>query len=238
MLKIDLHIHTVHSGHAYGSIYDILEEAGRKKMDMIAITDHGPNLIGSAPASHFVMGARAPKEYKGVKVLWGCEANIINENGDIDITEEIIKKLDVILAQIHISTSYKDLGREKNTNAIINCFKKYPIHIFSHPDVMACDYDFEKVCESACENNVLLELNISSFGKIKEGKSNLKRIKKIIEISRKHEKKIIINSDAHFLPEVGNDDILKKYWDGLNLSDDIIINNFPDELMAFLENKK
>ncbi len=238
MLKIDLHIHTVHSGHAYGSIYEIMEEAARKKMDMIAITDHGPNMTGSAPASHFNMGSRAQKEYKGVKLLWGCEANIINENGDIDLTENTIKKLDVILAQMHLSTSYKDMGREKNTNAIINCFKNYPIHIFSHPDVMAFDYDFEKVCESACENNVLLELNLSSFGKIKEGKSNLERIKKIIEISRKHEKKIIIDSDTHFLHEIGNDDRLKEYWDELDLSDDIIINNYPDELMEFLENKK
>jgi len=105
MLKIDLHIHTVHSGHAYGSIYEIMEEAARKKMDMIAITDHGPNLTGSAPASHFCMGSRAPKEYKGVKLLWGCEVNIINEKGDIDLTENTIKILDVILAQIHLTTS-------------------------------------------------------------------------------------------------------------------------------------
>jgi len=123
------------------------------------------------------------------------------------------------------------MGREKNTNAIINCFKKYPIHILSHPDVMTYDYDFEKVCESACENNVLLELNLSSFGKIKEGKS-------IIEIARKYKKKIIVNSDTHFLPEIGNDEILKKYWDELDMSDDIIINNYPDELKEFLENKK
>ncbi|MBD3313930.1 PHP domain-containing protein, partial [Candidatus Woesearchaeota archaeon] len=67
MLKIDLHIHTVHSGHAYGTIYDIMKEAKAKGMEMIAITDHGPS-GGSVSHVHFRMAPRAPKEYEGVKV--------------------------------------------------------------------------------------------------------------------------------------------------------------------------
>lgn len=237
MLNIDLHIHSLHSGHAYGTIYDIIEEASKKEMKMIAITDHGPSLTGSAPETHFLMGARAPKEHKGVKVLWGCEANIINEQGDLDISEEIIKKLDIILVQTHLPTPYKDLGKEKNTEAMIRCFKKYPIHIFSHPNFISYDYDFEKVCESACENNILLELNLATLGKTRNNKTNFIYLKKMIEIARKHNKKIIINSDAHFLSEIGDDSILKEYWEELDLSEDIIINNYQDELLEFLRSK-
>ena len=32
MLKRDFHIHSLHSGHAYGSIYEIIKEAKSKKM--------------------------------------------------------------------------------------------------------------------------------------------------------------------------------------------------------------
>lgn len=237
MLDVDLHIHTLHSGHAYGTIYEVMEEASRKKMKLIAITDHGPSLFGTISDIHFNMGYRAPKEYKGVKVLWGCEANIINEHGDIDLSDKTIKRLDIILAQVHISTNYKDLGKEKNTEAIIKCFKKYPIHIFSHPNLMTYDYDFEKVCESACENDVLLELNLSTLNKLKNNETTFNLLKKMIEIARKHNKKIIINSDAHFLSEIGDDSLLEQYWDELNLSDDIIINNYMDELMDFLGSK-
>ena len=69
MLKIDLHIHTIHSGHAYGTFYDVIKEAARKKMKMIAVTDHGPSILGSASMLHFGIGIMAPKKYKGVKVL-------------------------------------------------------------------------------------------------------------------------------------------------------------------------
>ncbi|MEA3515527.1 MAG: PHP domain-containing protein [Nanoarchaeota archaeon] len=237
MLKIDLHIHSLHSGHAYGTIYDIIEEASKKNMKMIAITDHGPSFFGSAPETHFLMGARAPKEYKDVKVLWGCEANIINGQGDLDLSDRVIKRLDIILAQMHLPTPYKDLDKEKNTDAIIRCFKKYPIHIFSHPNFISYDYDFEKVCETACENNILLELNLSTLGKTRNNKTSFIYLKKMIEIARKHNQKIIINSDAHFLSEIGDDSILKEYWEELDLSDDIIINNYQDELLEFIGSK-
>jgi histidinol phosphatase-like PHP family hydrolase len=40
-LAADLHVHTVASGHAYSTIAEIADEAARKGLDAIAITDHG-----------------------------------------------------------------------------------------------------------------------------------------------------------------------------------------------------
>ena len=38
----DIHMHTVACGHAYGTIREMAEEASKKKLELIAITEHGP----------------------------------------------------------------------------------------------------------------------------------------------------------------------------------------------------
>ncbi|MBN2111495.1 PHP domain-containing protein [Candidatus Woesearchaeota archaeon] len=242
MLKIDLHIHTIHSGHAYGTFYNVIEEAARKKMKMIAITDHGPTVLGSASRLHFGMGERAPKFHKGVKILWGCESDPVDGSGTLDTSEKNLKKLDILLVGFHEPTPYKDLGKEKNTQMLIKCFKKYKPHIFTHPSRQMYPFDLEKVCQAACDNDVLLELNLAELSYInrkpaKERERRLDMVKKTVDIARKNKKKMILNSDAHFLHEIGDDSILKKYKKRIGLTDDMIINNYPKELIKILGRK-
>lgn len=240
MLKIDLHIHSINSGHAYGTFYDILREAKKKKMNLIAITDHGPALEGSASESHFHMGYRAPEEYEGVKILWGCESNVIDLKGNIDLPNNVISRLDLLLVGLHKKVGIDNLGKEKNTEAIINCFKKNNIHIFTHPSSKTFDIDYDKVFQAACDNNVLLEINLSALHKMENGRSKdtIESIKQIVDVAKRNNKKVIVNSDAHFLHEIGDDSILAKYKKQLSLTDDMIINNYPDELLKFIEIKK
>ena len=230
MLEIDLHIHTLHSGHAYGSFYDVVNEARRKKMKIIAITDHGPGLIGSASSLHFGMGPRAP-QYKDLKILWGCEANVMDAKGNIDLSPKLQKKLDILLVGFHDACGYKDLGVSGNTKAVINMLKNPNIDVLTHPTNPMLPYDFDKVFQAALDNNVLLELNLS---KLAAGK-DLPLFKKMIDMTRKAGKKLIVNSDTHFIHEIGDDTALKKYWKELGLTNDIIINNYPEELMRFLK---
>lgn len=242
MLKIDLHIHTTHSGHAYGTFYDIIKEAASKKMKMIAITDHGPSVLGSVSRLHFGMGFRAPDNYKGVKILWGIESDPVDGTGKLDLDDKNMAKLDIVLVGFHDPTPYKDLGMKKNTEMLIKCFKKYKPHIFTHPARMMYPYDLEKVCQAACDNDVLLELNLSELFYIdsepeKEKEARLNRIKQTVDISRKNNKKMVLNSDAHFVHEIGDDKILKKFAKRLGVTKDIIINNYPKELEKILERK-
>jgi putative hydrolase len=232
MLKIDLHIHTLHSGHAYGSFYDVVNEARRKKMSIIAITDHGPEMVGSASQLHFGMGHRAPK-YKDLKILWGCEANILNAKGDLDLNARLQEKLDIILIGFHQNCGYVDKGIKGNTNAVINALKNPNVDILTHPAHPQYPYDFDRVFQAALDNNVLLELNLSYLES--RGEKDLLLFKKMVDMTRKSGKKLIVNSDTHFIHEIGDDSILKKYWTKLGLTKDIIINNYPEELIKFLK---
>lgn len=232
MLKINLHLHTSQSGHAFGSFYGVLEEASKKGMDMIAITDHGPAVFGSATETYFAIAERVPRKYKKVKVLFGCEANIIDKDGNLDLSKKTIKRLDILIVGIHDRSDYKDLNEKNNTLSLVRCFEKYKPNIFSHPPTMFFKYDIEKAVQAACDNNVLIELNLAGLGRLerKKQKEDIDLYKKMVAVVKKNKKRFIVNSDAHFLHEVGDDSILPKYMKKLGISEDMVLNNYPEEL--------
>ena len=231
MIKIDLHIHSIFSGHAFGTIYEIAAEAAKKSMQMIAITDHGPSLQGVSGPIHFEMRGRMPQYIDGVRVLLGCEANIINEQGDLDLSEKRLAKLDLVLASLHKYTLFKDLGYDRNTRAILNALQNPYVKIISHPLHQRHECDTEAILNKAIDQGVLLELNLAY---LRHFPQDLPKFRAMIELVRRRGVKLIVNSDAHFLHEVGDDSILQELWKDLNISDDLIINNFPEELYKIL----
>ncbi len=79
MLKIDLHTHTIASGHAFNTIYEMAEAASKKGIKVLGITEHGPETLGSAKEVYFECLDRVPKKLYGVKLMFGAELNIIDE---------------------------------------------------------------------------------------------------------------------------------------------------------------
>jgi putative hydrolase len=229
-------MHSTMSGHAYPTIYEMAAEAKRKNMNTIAVTDHGPALIGSACHIHFNMVNRAPKEIDGVRLLWGVEANPVDENGTLDLDERTLKKLAVVIVGFHKISQYQDKGKEKNTEALSKALKNPLVKIISHPQDQQYEINFEKILKTAIENNVLLEINLSYLKKWtqRDNKEKLSMFKRIVEIVQEQNKKLIVNSDAHFLHEMGDDTILKEQWDFLGIREKDIINNYPEELYAHL----
>ena len=77
-LLVDLHTHTVSSGHAYNTITENALAASRRGLKLLGMTDHGPSMPGAPHLYHFGNLSIIPEEISGVKILPGVEANIIN----------------------------------------------------------------------------------------------------------------------------------------------------------------
>ncbi|MFW5991661.1 MAG: PHP domain-containing protein, partial [Halanaerobiaceae bacterium] len=45
-IEVDLHMHTLNSGHAYSTITEMAKAAAGQNLKLIAVTDHGPLLPG------------------------------------------------------------------------------------------------------------------------------------------------------------------------------------------------
>ena len=87
-LIADLHIHTVASGHAYSTMEEYVAAAKKKKLKIIAFTDHGPAMPGGAPLYHFANQKMIPDTLQGIRILRGAEVNVINFDGELDIPDE------------------------------------------------------------------------------------------------------------------------------------------------------
>jgi putative hydrolase len=241
MLKIDLHLHTIASGHAYNTILEYVDQAKKLKMKMIGFADHGPSLNSVLTNRwYFENQKRIPKIINGIRILKGIEANIINAHGDLDISDKIITEdLDYVIAYFHMPNEYKDLGVSQNTEVLIKTMKNGKVNIISHPFAeKAIRIDIEKISRAACFYNVLLEVNLGYISNSKFTTSAKENLKKMIAIVKKNRQKIIINSDAHSIWEMADDSILKKYNKEIGLDNTMIINNYPKELMKILKVKE
>lgn len=226
MLKIDIHIHSIASGHAFNTIYELAKFASENGMEIIAITDHGPDMKGSAHLEYFSMATRIPKELFGVKILFGCEANIIDYNGTIDIPPAYLESLDFIFVGFHKLTSYHENSTiEQNTTAMIQTIERYPIHAIAHPYRLDFPIFVKDVVKSAVSRNVILEINNSIFRNREYVHKDelILNTREMITFCKQIGGKLIIGSDAHIASEVGDDSNILYYWDALGLDDSLII---------------
>ena len=223
MLSIDLHIHTLRSNEAFSSLYEIAYEAQNRDMLMIGITDHGPGVPEGAVESYFRQGKRLPKELLGVRLLFGAEMNIMNEEGDLDLPDNVIAMLDVPAAGLHHPAVNTVAA---NTRAMVNTIKSGRVKIITHPCSSVAVVDIVAVTLEAIRHRVLLEINASHF-RYPENLDDgyLKRLKIMVRLCREFQHPLIVGSDAHFYLEVGDDSALQKYYHELGLQVDDVINN-------------
>jgi putative hydrolase len=237
MLKIDLHIHTIASGHAHCTILEYIQQAKKLKMKAIGITEHGPGAENAIiDYLYFREIGRIPKIVDGIRILKGIEANIINTRGELDLDDETLSKLDYTMANIHSNAVYKDKGLKINTQTIVNAIKSGKINILTHPFAeKGIPIDIKKISEEACKNNVLLEIDVAYLSERRANATILPNLKIMLDVAKQYKKKIIVGSDAHNIWELGDDSILNKLKKEIGLTNSMIINNYPKELFKLLK---
>ena len=90
---LDLHTHTIVSGHAYNSLYEMVRSAADKGLTLYGCSDHTPAMPGGPDAMYFVNFKVIPREIYGVKVLMGAELNLLKPDGSVDLKEKMLEKL-------------------------------------------------------------------------------------------------------------------------------------------------
>ena len=160
---IDTHTHTLVSGHAYNTIDEMAAYAAGIGVTHLAITDHAPKMPGSAGILYFSNMKIIPREKCGVRIYMGCEANIMDYDGNIDLKEYGLKGCDVVIASLHIPC-IKPGSIEQNTNALIKAMDNPYVNIIGHPDDSRYPVDYEKLVKAAKEFNSKITLT-------KDGKS-------------------------------------------------------------------
>ncbi|MGF6907876.1 phosphatase [Fusobacterium sp. PH5-44] len=235
--KIDLHMHTNSTPHAYSTFEECIDRALKKKMKVIAITNHGPALPDSPHWWTLRNMVVFPKKVEELVILKGVEANILDENGKLDINNDIYKIMDIVLAGFHPINEYGETNDiNKNTISLINLMKNQQVDIITHPGNPGFPIDYEKIVENAKKYKVALELNNSSFYTSRKGSAP--NCEKILSLCKDNGNTISLGSDAHISYDIGNFkyaiELLEKY----DFPTEKIINTNIELLTAFLAERK
>lgn len=231
--ELDTHIHTISSGHAYSTVTENAEYAAKAGLKLIATTDHAPQMPGSCGSFHFLNLDIIPRFINGVEILRGVELNIMDKSGAIDLEEYILKKLEVVIASLHIPC-IKPSTKEDNTEAIINAMANPYVRIIGHPGDPRYPIDIQKLVSEAKKTSTLLEINNTSLSPNSTRAGGEKIILDIIKECKKQNQPIILGSDSHYHTQIGSFENAEKLLEEVQFPKELIINYSADDFKAYL----
>ena len=155
-VELDVHTHTVASGHAFSTLQEMAQAAAEKGLKVLGITEHSPGIPGTCNPIYFRNLHVVPRRMYGIELLLGAEINIIDTKGTLDLDEKTMQMLDIRIAGIH-SLCYSQGTREENTQGMINAIANPYTHIISHPGDGTAQLDFEPIVLAAKEHRTLLK---------------------------------------------------------------------------------
>lgn len=228
---VDTHCHTISSGHAYSTILENAEAAAEKGLEIIAMTDHGPSMPGGPHIFHIGNQRVIPDYIKGVRVLKGVEANIMDYDGGLDLPESYLKRLEIVIASFH-DVCIAPGSVEENTRALIAAMRNPYVDIIAHPGNPDYPIDIDKLIQCAKDTGKLIEINNSSFiGSRKGSADNCRRI-----AAKAVEKGVTLTagSDSHICYDVGRFDKVEEIFSQVGVPEELVINTDPKKLVDFL----
>lgn len=234
-LKIDLHTHTIASGHAYSTLLENCQEAKAKGIKMLAVTDHGPKLAGGTNLHYFWNLRVIPREYLGVEILRGVEANIMDMDGNLDLPNKYLERLDIVLAGFHPG-SYINGSVEENTNALIKVMQHPYVAVITHPGNPEYPIDQERLVNASKELGVALEINNSSLTGTREG--SLENCRKIGKLAAQKGSLISVGSDAHWAPSIGEFSKAIELITECGIKEEQVLNTDPNKVRNYLSKRR
>ncbi|KAB1438047.1 phosphatase [Candidatus Galacturonibacter soehngenii] len=230
---LDSHSHTLASGHAYNTIREMACAAKEVGLELLAITEHAPQMPGTCHDFYFSNLKVVSRQMCGVELLLGVELNILDFDGNVDLSNDLLKRMDIVIASMH-TPCYPSGTMEENTRAYINVMKNPYVNIIGHPDDNRYPVDMEALVLASKEHRVLLELNNSSLnpnGARQDARGNDITM---LTLCKKHQVPIVIGSDAHTDSDVGRHDLAFELIKEVDFPEELIINRSVSELKKYL----
>ncbi|MDR1832221.1 MAG: phosphatase [Fusobacteriaceae bacterium] len=237
MFKIDLHTHTSVTPHAYSTVEENIARAREKGMELIAITNHGPALPDS-PHWWSLKNLRIIPETVGdLRILRGVEANIVDEEGNIDLNNTIYKVMDIIIAGFHPVWSYPTCpDRQKNTEALVRLMERQYVDIIAHPGNPQFPIDIPRIVETAKRCHVALEINNASLSGVRKGSES--NCAEIFRRCLENGNLIALGSDAHISYDIGNFTHILPWIEASHFPSERILNSDKSVLFSFISQRK
>ncbi len=230
---LDGHTHTLGCGHAYNTLMELVNAAQARGLELLCLTEHGPEMPGSISEMFFSNYRIIPPVINGVKVLKGIESNILDYTGKVDVPERLYGKLDIISASLH-EVCIQPGTKTQNTEAVLGAIDNPEVDFLCHLGNPSYPLDYETILQAAKKHNKLIEINNASFFVRHGCKDNCVAIAKRC---KELEIPVILGTDTHFCTDVGKFPFAERCLKEADFPDELIINLEAKRLTDFLEAK-
>ncbi|WP_312644062.1 phosphatase [Hydrogenoanaerobacterium sp.] len=236
-IDLDVHTHTIASGHAYGTVTEMAQAAAQKGLKLLGITEHTTGIPGTCDDIYFQNLKVLPRKMFGIDLMFGAEINILDYQGTLSFDEKYMDCLDIRIAGIH-QFCYTYGNARENTDAIVNAIKNPYIDIISHPDDGNCPLFYEEVVKAAKEFHTLLEVNNNSLRSTGTRKNVIENTLTYLELCKQYEVPIVLSSDAHYMADIANMDYICPMIEKVDFPEDLIINYSVEKFKKYLASNR
>lgn len=207
-VNVEYQVHTTWTDGKAPS-HEILQVASQRGLGAIAFTEHVRRETDWFAG--FVDEIRDVSELQpGMRVYVGAETKAMDEDGTLDITDEILQSSDIVLGVVHRFPDgaggyldFKAMSAEETADMefrlSMGMIRNAPIDVLGHPGGMYQrrhgefpEHYFRRMMEATLAHGIAIEIN-SSY---------LVNMPKFIELCREIDPIVSIGSDAHRLDEL------------------------------------
>ena len=230
---LDLHTHTVASGHAYCSLREMAKAASEKGLEVLGITEHAPSMPGTCHKFYFNNLKVVPREMYGIQLLLGSEVNILDAQGTVDLGQHTLSSMDVVIASLH-TPCMKPASKLENTEAYLNVMKNPYVNIIGHPDDGRYPLDYEAVVQAAKETHTLLEINNNSLNPRCFRQNARENDLTVLRLCKQYGVSIIMGSDAHWMDDILDHGRAMELLVETDFPEELVVNTQKERLFKFI----
>lgn len=220
---MDMHTHTIASGHAYSTLRENIEAAQQKGLRFLGLSEHGVAMPGGPHEFYLSNYVCIPRQYGDLRLFCGVEANILDHDGTLDVSEYLYPRMDYVIASMHVPCVTPGSAAE-NTRASIRAMQNPYVKILGHPDDSRYPLDYEELVLAAKEEGVAPEVNNSSLnpqnGRDKKGEN----ITTLLKTCMKYQVPILMGSDSHICYSIGEFGTAISLIEKLEFPEELILN--------------
>lgn len=229
-----MHTHSIASGHGTAStIAQMAKYAAFQGMKLLGITDHGPATLGAGTPSYFRSLSCSPRHRCGINVFYGAELNILDTDGRLDLSDDLICGLDYVIISMHRQT-YTGGSRDENTRALRRAMKHPGVKILGHCDDPHYPVDYEELTRCAKECGVIFEINEASLAPYSYRGDTKANDLEILHCCEKYDLPLVLSSDSHGLTRIGDFSCASEFIHNASFPEQLILNNQIPKLKSFL----
>lgn len=246
-ISCDVHTHTLASRHAYSTIEENVRAAADQNFELLGSTDHFSDMLypeQDIRNFQFFLNMKAwPRQWHGVTVLHGCEADIVDGRGNLfghdlpvdreingmplrhatTLKDRVFGNCDYVIASVHRKDFTYDQTPAQNAQMYVNALQDKKVLILGHLGRSGVDFELDPVLEAARDLGKLIELNGASLSEDAMRERSLLPCRRIAERCAELGVQVSFGSDSHVSTGIAHYESIKELLEEID---------FPEELVA------